>query len=245
LDAGNHKSVAALRTQRKGVHNSLVILSAVEEAALSVPKGILPQPICSTPAMRPGPIFLQPLPTTPPYIQENALCGDNLLTLWRTLEALLDAHQSMVFSIALRITNNRELAEEVARDVFLELHRNLNGGKADGIQTENHARFWLRKVAVHRAIDAARHRARIPETSCDISDLPGATRDADPLLSERLRRLVAGLPEKMNAAIVLRYQEDLMPEEIAEALGMPVATVKSNLHRGLEILRQKTERVLR
>jgi RNA polymerase sigma-70 factor (ECF subfamily) len=44
---------------------------------------------------------------------------------------------------------------------------------------------------------------------------------------------------------VLRYQEELMPEEIAQTLSMPVATVKSNLYRGLEILRQKTERVLR
>lgn len=182
-----------------------------------------------------------------------------MITIWRTLEALLEKHQSMVFSIALRITGNRELAEEVAQDVFLELHRNLSSGKAEsdprnifkthvqakGIQTEDHARFWLRKVAVHRAIDATRHRSRIPETSCDVSEVPEETDVADPLLAERLRRLVAGLPEKMRAVIVLRYQEDLMPEEIAQTLGMPVATVKSNLHRGLEILRQKTERVLR
>jgi len=150
----------------------------------------------------------------------------------------------MVFSIALRITGNRELAEEVAQDVFLELHRNLDSGQS-GIQTEDHALFWLRRVTTHRAIDAVRHRARISETSEDVSDLPGDTHIADPLLAQRLRQLVAGLPEKMRAVIVLRYQEELMPEEIAETLSMPVATVKSNLYRGLEILRQKTERVLR
>lgn len=173
-------------------------------------------------------------------------------TLWRTLEALLEKHQSMVFSIALRITGNRELAEEVAQDVFLELHRNLNNGQSggqsgvqSGVQSEDHARFWLRKVATHRAIDAVRHRARIPEISEDVSDLPGDNHIADPLLAQRLRRLVAGLPGKMKAVIVLRYQEELTPEEIAETIGMPVATVKSNLYRGLEILRQKTERVLR
>ena len=189
-----------------------------------------------------------------------------MITFWRTLEALLEKHQSMVFSVALRITGNRELAEEVAQDVFLELHRNLNNsgnlnnrhengnpevmsdGQPDllcGLQSEDHARFWLRKVATHRAIDAVRHRARIPETSEDVSELPGESSAADPLLTQRLRQLVAGLPEKMRAVIVLRYQEDLMPEEIAQTLSMPVATVKSNLYRGLEILRQKTERVLR
>lgn len=171
---------------------------------------------------------------------------------WRTLESLLEKHQSMVFSVALRITGNRELAEEVTQDVFLELHRNLNGGRSGieagaspGVQTEAHALFWLRKVATHRAIDAARHRARVPEISEDFNDVAGESRQADPLLAQRLRQLVAALPEKMRAVIVLRYQEELMPEEIAETLNLPVATVKSNLHRGLEILRQKTERVLR
>jgi RNA polymerase sigma-70 factor (ECF subfamily) len=192
-------------------------------------------------------VFATSGPCIAVYISKRTV-GDGLSTLWRTLETLLEKHQSMVFSIGLRITGNRELAEEVAQDVFLELHRNLNGGRSgiqSGVQSEEHALFWLRKVATHRAIDAARHRARIPETSEDMSDLPGNSHPADPLLAQHLRQLVAGLPEKMRAVIVLRYQEDLMPEEIAQTLSMPVATVKSNLHRGLEILRQKTERVLR
>ena len=45
--------------------------------------------------------------------------------------------------------------------------------------------------------------------------------------------------------IVLRYQEDMAPEEIAEALSMPVATVKSHLRRALQLLREKMARVLR
>jgi RNA polymerase sigma-70 factor, ECF subfamily len=163
-----------------------------------------------------------------------------LNTSWRTLEALLERHQAMVFSVALRITGNREAAEEVAQDVFLELHRCMNS-----VQSEEHALFWLRRVATHRAIDAARRCARIPETAADVADLPDESKAGDPLLAQHLQHVVAGLPEKLRAVIVLRYQEDLMPEEIAQTLGMPVATVKSNLQRGLEILRRKTERVLR
>ncbi len=159
---------------------------------------------------------------------------------WRSLEALLEKHQSMVFSIALRITGNREAAEEVAQDVFLELHRCVSS-----VQSEEHALFWLRKVATHRAIDAARRCARIPETTAEVADLAGESNTSDPLLAQHLQHLVACLPEKIRAVIVLRYQEDLMPEEIAQTLGMPVATVKSNLQRGLGILRRKTERVLR
>jgi RNA polymerase sigma-70 factor (ECF subfamily) len=78
-----------------------------------------------------------------------------------------------------------------------------------------------------------------------VADLAGESNTSDPLLAQHLQHLVACLPEKIRAVIVLRYQEDLMPEEIAQTLGMPVATVKSNLQRGLGILRRKTERVLR
>ncbi len=58
-------------------------------------------------------------------------------------------------------------------------------------------------------------------------------------LGARLEQLLATLPEPQRAALVLRYQEDLTPEEIAATLEAPVATVKSNLQRGLKLLRAK------
>ena len=51
--------------------------------------------------------------------------------------------------------------------------------------------------------------------------------------------LLATLPEAQRAALVLRYQEDLTPEEIAATLDAPLATVKSHLQRGLKLLRAK------
>ena len=64
---------------------------------------------------------------------------------------LIETHQRMVFSLALRVTGEHGAAEEVAQDVFLELHR---GG--DKLESEDHIRFWLRRVTVHRATDALR-----------------------------------------------------------------------------------------
>jgi RNA polymerase sigma-70 factor (ECF subfamily) len=58
-------------------------------------------------------------------------------------------------------------------------------------------------------------------------------------LGARLEALLATLPEAQRAALVLRYQEDLTPEEIAATLGAPLATVKSHLQRGLKLLRAK------
>ena len=58
-------------------------------------------------------------------------------------------------------------------------------------------------------------------------------------LGSRLEGLLATLPEPQRAALVLRYQEDLTPEEIAATLEAPLATVKSHLQRGLKLLRAK------
>jgi RNA polymerase sigma-70 factor (ECF subfamily) len=52
------------------------------------------------------------------------------------------------------------------------------------------------------------------------------------------------LPEKPRLVVILRYQEDLEPAEIAQLLEMPVATVKSHLHRSLDVLRDKLARTV-
>jgi DNA-directed RNA polymerase specialized sigma24 family protein len=94
------------------------------------------------------------------------------------LGRVIESHQRMVFSIALRLTGDYGLAEEVAQDVFLDFFRS-----AEKLTGKEHVRFWL--------------------------------------------------------VMVLRYQEDMVPGEIAELLGHPVATVKSHLQRGLQLLRKK------
>ena len=64
-------------------------------------------------------------------------------------------------------------------------------------------------------------------------------------LATRLEKLLATLPEAQRAALVLRYQEDMTPEEIADTLDAPIATVKSHLQRGLKLLRSKATCQLR
>lgn len=66
----------------------------------------------------------------------------------------------------------------------------------------------------------------------------------DPLLDERLRRLVASLPEIQRLVVILRFGEDLDSEEIGAALDMPSPTVRSHLQRALALLREKAPRIL-
>lgn len=152
----------------------------------------------------------------------------------------IEAHGRMVFSIAQRIMQDPGVAEEVAQDVFLELHR-----LTDRLENADHMRFWLRRVAVNRATDALRRRGRQPEAGAEVwieiahAGKPVEGRGVSEGLGHRLEMMVGTLPEAMRVAVVLRYAEDLTPEEISATLGQPLPTVKSNLQRGLKLLRQK------
>jgi RNA polymerase sigma-70 factor, ECF subfamily len=159
---------------------------------------------------------------------------------------VVETHQRMVFSLALRVTGEYGAAEEVAQDVFMELHRSA-GKLADG----DHMKFWLRRVTVHRATDAIRKRGRQPESSAEewddgyggIGSLAGAAEAfrVTSAMEARLEELLGSLPETLRVPIVLRYQEDMLPEEIAELLKQPIATVKSHLQRGLKLMRRKAD----
>jgi RNA polymerase sigma-70 factor (ECF subfamily) len=151
---------------------------------------------------------------------------------------LVREHQSMVFSLSYHFLHDREMAEEVAQEVFLSLHRHL----AD-IKSPSHAAFWLRKVAVQRSIDETRRRKRRPQVALEqVAEPAASTPVRDPMLGEVLRRLIATLPEAPRMVMIMRYQEDLDPAEIAEVLEMPLGTVKSHLQRSLALLREKLQR---
>jgi RNA polymerase sigma-70 factor (ECF subfamily) len=155
---------------------------------------------------------------------------------------IVEAHQSRVYSIAYRVLGDRGTAEEVAQDVFIELYRALKD-----IASDEHLTAWLRRVAVHRATDALRRRPRPLHGAAELEDWMVETpneEDSLPLASE-IERLLLTLPPMQRAVVLLRYQEDLLPIEIAEALGMPMATVKSHLQRALKVLRARAEDTLK
>ncbi len=147
-------------------------------------------------------------------------------------------HQSMVYSLALHFLRNPSMAEDLAQDVFLELYRNLGS-----IKSGEHLRFWLRKVTCHRSIDRVRRGHGNGTVSLeDVPEPAVAAQARDPLLEEKLWRLVGTLPDKPRMAVILRYQEELELREIAEVMEIPINTVKSSIDRALELLRRKLAR---
>lgn len=168
--------------------------------------------------------------STSEELLSRALAGETA-----AFAGLVRDHQRFVYSLALRMLSDRQKAEDLAQEVFLRLYRNLSS-----VGSAAHLSFWLRKVAMNGAIDRLRRDNRyevvpLEEASC----LANSGADTDPLLERRLRLLFQQLAPAPRAVLLLRYQEDLDPAEIARTLSMSVNTVKSHLKRSLAILRER------
>ena len=122
--------------------------------------------------------------------------------------------------------------------MFLQLYQNLRS-----IESESHLVFWLRQVTARKCIDHIRwqdkRRHLALEEVAERIPAPTLGGPGDPLEEARLRRLVAGLPKKLRAVVVMRFQEEMSPAEVAQALDWPVNSVKSRLHRALRMLRDR------
>lgn len=155
-------------------------------------------------------------------------------------DAFADAlreHGSRVYSIALRITGRRADAEELTQDAFMQLHGAL-GRMAD----REHLQRWLLRAISHLCLNRLRDERRRPQlVSIDTMPAefePSASETApDPLMTVRLHQLLLELSTEARAVMLLRFQEDLDPSEIAGVLDMSVNTVKSHLRRSIEWMR--------
>jgi RNA polymerase sigma-70 factor (ECF subfamily) len=162
-------------------------------------------------------------------------------------EHLVLTYQHRLYAFALRLTGRREDAEEVAQDAFVRAYRALTGYPAARIRTLA-LRPWIFRIALNVARNRARgHRLESvplgdPEEGV-FGVLAADAREQPEARAERVEQgrelaaLVAALPERYRAAVILRHVEGLSYGELALALGQPVGTVKANVHRGVRLLR--------
>jgi RNA polymerase sigma-70 factor (ECF subfamily) len=182
------------------------------------------------------------IPVSPALPKQPDLLG--LLQLARAndraaFRQLVAACQARVFSTALRLTGQRADAEELAQDVFVQLHATLGQ-----IVDADHLAKWLKVAIYHRCIDRLRQRDKlghkVPLEA--LEDGPeGQTPESgtDPLAISRLYQLLLQLQPEARAVVLLRYQDDLDQTDIAVLLDMPLNTVKSHLRRSLQWLREQ------
>ena len=156
------------------------------------------------------------------------------------LAALYDATVSRVYGLALRITQRRDLAEEVVSDVYLQVWRQAPQFDA----TRGSVLAWLMIRCRTRAIDTLR---RIK--SAEHNDLPDNLPDTDntdcpqdlTLATEQqreVRRALESLNDKQRQLIALAFYRGMSHNELAEFTRMPLGTVKTLIRRGLATLRE-------
>jgi RNA polymerase sigma-70 factor, ECF subfamily len=151
------------------------------------------------------------------------------------------AYQDLVYGVCLRVVRDPAAAEDVAQDAFVNAYRALRRYPARRIE-ELRLRPWLARIALNLARNAVRDRRAADELDETVE--PRAPAGDEPLsLAQRREernlwaRLLAGLPERYRHAVALRHVDGLSYPELAQTLGKPAGTVKSDVHRGVALLR--------
>ncbi len=155
------------------------------------------------------------------------------------LNTLVERHYSPLLGYLYRMTGgNRALAEDLTQEAFLRALR--------GIDRYTHPRpfkAWLYAIATNTARDHFKSAdSRHTNSMAEDFDAPAdIAPDANLLAADDARavvRALGALPDHQREAVILRYYQDLSLSEIAEALGIPVGTVKSRLSLGLKKMRE-------
>ena len=161
---------------------------------------------------------------------------------------LLRRYRAPVFNLCLRMLKNRDDAEDVAQDVFIKVFAMLER------YDERYAfRSWLFKIAANQCIDFIRkNRVKLLRLDEPVHykgeeierQLPDDAPRPDETLNRQevgsvLREITDELPPHYRAMIVLRHQEQLSYEEIAQMMDLPLGTVKARIHRARALMKDK------
>jgi len=159
--------------------------------------------------------------------------------------ALVETYQGQVYNLCWRMLGLREAAEDATQEAFLAAYRNIRGFRGPSF------RAWLLRIAANTAIDELRRRRRRPqvsletpasgsETALDLPD-PSAGPEECALRREQARHIQAALltlPLDQRLAVILSDVQGLSYEEVGQAMGSSLGTVKSRLSRGRARLRR-------
>ena len=177
--------------------------------------------------------------------QLGDLADDDLMLLARrerqdAFELLVQRHQGLVFGLCTRYLGDRVQGRDVTQDVFLALW-----AEKDRYRPSGKFRSYLVSMAMHRCHYVARQQ-RSNRDKVDQYKSSGAGEKSDPALplaalveherAQEVRQALTQLPEKCREVMILRFNQELPLEEIAELTGMPLGTVKSHVFRGLQRL---------
>jgi RNA polymerase sigma-70 factor (ECF subfamily) len=160
----------------------------------------------------------------------------------RAFQELVDGYKDLVFALIARTTPDRSRAEDLAQDVFLRVYRGL-----PYFRGEARLSTWIYRIVANVCIHE--HQTRTPPTEPldenRTTEQPGAAaRDrqfSDLELRDRLEKAIARLPANYRLLVAGHYLQGVQYEDLAQALELPLGTVKTQLHRAKRQLRRLLE----
>lgn len=169
---------------------------------------------------------------------DQALAGDQ-----KAFRHLVNRYLPIVYNYLYRMTNNTDTSEEISQEAFVKAYKHLNS-----FDRTRPFKPWLLRIASNTAITELRKQSKV--VSLDAMAEEGSFTEADHVSSEgaeaalerkldnaELMKAMNKLDQKYRQVLLLRYQQDLSYEEIADALSIPLNTVRTWLKRGLEKLK--------
>jgi RNA polymerase sigma-70 factor (ECF subfamily) len=146
---------------------------------------------------------------------------------------LVERYKNLVYAMIYRMVEDRSQVDDLAQDVFLKVHRGL-----PYFRGEARLSTWIYRIVSNECVQA-RSRRRERTSTSDVAE-PAAADGAfaDLELRDRIEKAMAQLPDNYRFLVAAHYLKGVQYEALAEALNLPLGTVKTHLYRAKRQLRE-------
>ena len=153
-------------------------------------------------------------------------------------EELVKRYKNLVYSVILRMVNDREEANDLAQDVFIKIYKNL-----DKYYPEYKFSTWVIRIATNHVIDYRRKKRQetVPIEDVEFSLSTEESPESAYIRREQkdeLKKIVGDLPDMYKIPIVLYHEQGLSYQEISEIIHEPLSKVKNRIFRGRRMLKE-------
>ncbi|MGB5314539.1 MAG: RNA polymerase sigma factor [Robiginitalea sp.] len=170
-------------------------------------------------------------------VSDSDLIREVLSGNTRSYTTLLNRYQHMVFTLAMRMLGNRELAEETTQDIFVKSYKSLPSFRGDSKFST-----WLYRIAYRSILDVSAREMRTPRRIDDYSEIHSHNHPSDStwetiMIMERRAHIIKALEQlspRDNSVLSLYYLQELSIHEIAEVTDLSKSVVKVSLFRARE-----------
>ena len=181
---------------------------------------------------------MSPLGRRPPRTTDRQIAVGDTSASVPSWESIARTHGRFLYTVAYRLTNNHDDAQDLVQEVLVRVRRGLATYRPVSLEG------WLSRITTNAFLDETRRRGRRPVVP--LTDDAEARHAGHPAADEaaaarglpsELEAALAALPAEFRVAVVLCDVVGLSYDEIANALGVPLGTVRSRIHRGRAQLR--------